>query len=149
MDSIRVLISPEKQTKEPKSTKRRGCLRWFVLIIGIISVLYFLGQYNPGSSSSSSTKKSINVSVENVRIEKDFPNAWGVKGSIRNKTNRSIKGTVKIKFINGKGDIVHSSRAYVNDGDPFGAGQSANFEYFVEPKTFDGVKDFEVEFFER
>ena len=95
-----------------------------------------------------SKKTALKVSVENVRISKDYSNAWGVKGSIRNNTTRSIKGAVKIKFLNSRGDIVHSSRAYVNGGDFFSPGQSAVFEYFVSPQTFYDVVDFDIEFYE-
>ncbi len=56
---------------------------------------------------------------------------------------------MKIKFINSKGDIVHSNRANVNSGDYFSSGQAANFEYFVSSEKFKDVVDFQIEFYER
>ena len=98
-------------------------------------------------SNSSPIRSSPKYKVENVRIEKDHSNAWGVKGMIRNVSSANISGAVKIKFINSKGDIVHSTRAYVNDGDPIKPGQAGPFEYFVAPKVFEDVSKFDVEFY--
>lgn len=137
--------------KKVKPKKKKGCFTWIlVIIVLLLAILYYYGK----NSSSSTTKDSYststtNVSVENVHISKDHSNAWAVKGSIRNNTTHSIKGAVKIKFINSNGDIVHSNRAYVNGGDSFSPGQSANFEYFTDPETFNDVVDFQVEFYER
>lgn len=103
--------------------------------------------YKDNSISEQPAEKKINFSVENVRIDKEYKNAWTVKGSIRNNTNSPISGAVKIKFINSSGDIVHSNRAYVNGGDSFGAGRAANFKYTTDPKDFVGVVDFEVIFY--
>lgn len=115
------------------------------IIIGFFLILAIASLENNSSTSTS----SVNVSVEDVKIVKEHSNAWAVKGKIRNNTTRPIKGAVKIKFINSKGDIVHNNRAFVNGGDSFDPGQAANFEYFTDPKTFDDVIDFKVEFYER
>lgn len=137
--------------KKVKPKKKKGCFTWILVII--VLLLAFFYYYGKNSSSSSTndpySTSTTNVSVENVRISKDHSNAWAVKGSIRNNTTHSIKGAVKIKFINSNGDIVHSNRAYVNGGDSFSPGQSANFEYFTVPETFNDVVDFQVEFYER
>ena len=99
-----------------------------------------------------SSKKTIDsftsskVKVENVRIKEDSKFAWAVVGMIRNESSSDIKGYVKIKFLNLGGDIVYTTKAKVNDGDSFGPGIAASFDYFTEPKNFDGVTDFEVEF---
>ena len=139
------LILKEEKPKK----KKKGCFTWILVIIAIVLALfYFYSKNNSSTSSSSYSEETVNVSVENVRIAKDFPTVWGVKGSIRNNTPRSIKGAVKIKFINIKGDVVHNNRAYVNDGDLFNSGQSANFEYFTTKNTFTDVVDFKVEFYE-
>ncbi len=117
-----------------------------VLSILIFSIFAFIAISSLESNSSSS---NVDTSVENVRIDKSISNAWGVKGQIRNNSDKEIKGAVKIKFINSNGDIVHNGRAFVNGGDYFNSGQSASFEYFVEPEKFTGVVDFEVIFYER
>ncbi len=133
-----------------KPKKKKGCFTWvLVIIVLLLAFIYYYGKNSGSSSTDSYSTTSINVSVENVRISKDHSNAWAVKGSIRNNTTRSIKGAVKIKFINSTGDIVHSNRAYVNGGDSFSSGQAANFEYFTEPEKFNDVVDFKVEFYER
>lgn len=97
------------------------------------------------NSSSTSTKKK----VENVQIKKEHSNAWAVTGMIRNNSSLEIKGAVKIKFLNSRGDVVHNTRAKVNDGDPIKPGQAGNFEYFTDPDKFDDVTDFDVKFYER
>ena len=87
--------------------------------------------------------------VENVKIKEDSKFAWAVVGMIRNKSSSDIKGYVKIKFLNSTGDIVYTTKARVNDGDSFGPGRAASFDYFTEPKNFEGVTDFEVDFVEK
>lgn len=137
--------------KKVKPKKKKGCFTWIlVFIVLLLAFFYYYGKNSSSSSTNDSYSTSTtNVSVENVRISKDHSNAWAVKGSIRNNKTHSINGAVKIKFINSNGDIVHSNRAYVNGGDSFSPGQSANFEYFTDPKTFNDVVDFQVEFYER
>jgi len=51
--------------------------------------------------------------------------------------------------LNSTGDIVYTTKARVNDGDSFGPGRAASFDYFTEPKNFEGVTDFEVDFVEK
>jgi len=84
------------------------------------------------------------VRAENVRIVKEHSNAWAVKGMVRNLENHSIKGYVKIKFLNSQGDILKTANAYVNDGDPLSPGQAGAFEYWTGPKDFQGVVNFQV-----
>ena len=117
-----------------------------IFIFGLFTLMAIASLDN---SSSNTTKSNLNVSVENVRIDKSISNAWGVIGQIRNNTSMPIKGAVKIKFINSKGDIVYSGRAFVNDGDYFKPGQAANFKYFVEPEKFNDVVDFKIIFYEK
>ena len=112
----------------------------------LVAVLTSCGLDTSNSGTSSSTSKT---KVENVKIKKEHSNAWAVTGMIRNESSTSIKGAVKIKFLNSKGDVVHSNRAYVNDGDPIKPGQAGNFEYFTDPEKFDDVTDFDVVFYER
>lgn len=105
---------------------------------------------NAQESSRQSTRNlKAEYKVENVRIAKDYSNAWGVKGMIRNKTSTNIKGDVKIKFINSKGDILHTARAFVNDGDSFRPGQAAPFEYYTNPSDFIDVVNFDIDFYKR
>lgn len=137
------------EKKKPKK-KKKGCFTWVLLIIVILlAFFYYYGNNSSNTTTDSYSTTFVNFSVENVRISKDHRNAWAVKGSIRNKASHAIKGAVKIKFVNSKGDIVHSNRAYVNGGDSFEAGQAANFEYFTDPETFNDVVDFKVEFYEQ
>ncbi len=129
------------------SKKKKGYFTWILVFIALLLTFFY---YNERSSYNNSDPTSIiNVSVENVRISKDNNNAWAVKGSIRNNTKHLMKGAVKTKFIDSKGDIVYSCNAYVNGGDSFSPGQSANFEYYREPEIFNDVVNFHVEFYER
>lgn len=119
------------------------------LLSSVVIGLFLILAIATSESKDSDSKSSIAVTVEDVKIEKEFKNAWAVTGKIRNNTDKPIKGAVKIKFINSKGDIVHNNRAFVNGGDSFDPGQAANFKYSVDPKTFDDVVDFKVVFYER
>ncbi len=67
---------------------------------------------------------------------------------IRNETSSKIKGYAKIKFLNSKGDITHTTKCFVNDRAYLNPGQAGVFEYFTLPKNFEGVIDFDVEFIE-
>ena len=87
-----------------------------------------------------------NVKIENVKIGQSNPVAWCVSGMVRNLENHPIKGYVKIKFLNSRGDIARSYSAFVNDNDPIAPGQAASFEYFGSPEEFEGVVDFQVIF---
>lgn len=121
-----------------------------VVVVGFFLILALASSESSyDSESSSNVETYVNVSVEDVKVEKNFSNAWTVIGKIRNNTSSSIKGAVKIKFINSNGDIVHSNRAYVNDGDSFNSGQAASFDYTTDPSNFEDVVDFKVEFYER
>ena len=120
-----------------------------IKVITLTSFLFFFiacGFETPKNGTGNSGR---NIAVENVKIKKEFPNAWAVTGMVRNNGSSSIKGAVKIKFLNSNGDIVHSTRTKVNDGDNLNSGQAGNFEYFAKPEKFDGVTDFDVEFYER
>ena len=115
-----------------------------------ISISLALLFFSCGFEGSKNTKvNTVNTVIENVKIKKDFPNAWAVTGMVRNNGSSIIKGAVKIKFLKSNGDIVHSARTKVNDGDNLNSGQAGNFEYFTKPEKFDGVTDFDVEFYER
>lgn len=99
--------------------------------------------------SGSSESNQLKFQVEDLEVDKDLSNAWGVTGMIRNLESRKVKGAIKIKFLNEKGDILHSNKAYVNDGDHLKPNQAGSFNYFVSPKEFDGVVDFDIQFYER
>lgn len=113
------------------------------IVIGILTSCGLDTSYKGGASNTSTKTK-----VENVQIKKEYPNAWAVTGMIRNESSVNIKGAVKIKFLNSKGDVVHNYRAKVNDGDPLKPGQAGNFKYFTDPDKFDDVTDFDIEFYE-
>lgn len=118
----------------------------------IILILTLTFLISCGFESSKKTTESVTttkVKVENVKIKEDSKFAWAVVGMIRNESSSEIKGYVKIKFLNSSGDIVYTTKAKVNDGDSFGPGRAASFDYFTEPKNFDGVTDFEVDFVEK
>ncbi|WP_421898024.1 hypothetical protein [Marinoscillum sp.] len=113
-------------------------------------ILSFL--FSCGGSSGSSTYNSYSqpkTKIEDIKIVKEHSNAWAVRGMVRNISSSSIKGAVKIKFLNSNGDILHSHQAYVNDGDPLNPNQAGAFEYFDDPEEFTNVVDFDVEFYER
>jgi hypothetical protein len=152
----KVIDENEKQPKHTIKTEKKT-YPFLMIILGIITVLSVVFLFNKNSKSkydyrinktNTSFKKS-KVSVENVRINKENKYAWSVEGMIRNETSSNIKGYVKIKFLNSSGDIVYTTKAKVNDGDSFSSGQSANFDYFAEPKKFEGVTKFDVEFMKK
>lgn len=112
----------------------------------VLSLLFSCG---PNDSSHNNSYSQPKTKVENVQIVKENTNAWAVRGMIRNISSSTVKGAVKIKFLNPNGDILHSHQAYVNDGDPLNPNQAGVFEYYAAPSEFDGVVDFAVEFYER
>jgi len=118
----------------------------FFTLFTLFAVLTSCGLDTSNKGSSSTVSKT---KVENVQIKKEHSNAWAVTGMIRNESSTSIKGAVKIKFLNSKGDVVHNTQAKVNDGDPIKPGQAGNFEYFTDPEKFNDVTDFDVIFYER
>ena len=85
------------------------------------------------------------VKVEDIQAEK-VPGACRVFGKIRNLENHAIKGYVKIKFLDGNGDILKTASTYVNDRDPIEPGQAGPFEYYTEPGDCDGAVSFQVLF---
>lgn len=110
-------------------------------------ILVFLSSCGIDKTNESFT--SSKIKVENVKINKDNKFAWAVVGMIRNESSSNIKGYVKIKFLNSNGDIVHTTKAKVNDGDSFGPNQAARFDYYTKPIDFDGVTSFDVHFVEK
>jgi hypothetical protein len=125
------------------------------IVVGIIALILIEKNCNNNSISDETTKidsssnYSVNTTVENVQIKKEYPNSWAVKGMIRNNGSSNIKGAVKIKFLTSSGDIVHTTRAKVNDGDILKPGQAGEFDYYTKPENFNGVTDFDIEFYER
>jgi len=103
---------------------------------------------NPTQIGNKAETKSV-YSVEDVRIDKAYSNSWGVRGLIRNNGTTDIKGHVKVKFLNSRGDVIHTYLASVNDNDPLRSGQAGNFKYFTNPSDFDGIVDFQVILVER
>ena len=63
------------------------------------------------TSKKGTSASTLKTKVENVKIKKEHSNAWAVTGMIRNESSVNIKGAVKIKFLNSKGDVVHNNRA--------------------------------------
>ena len=117
-------------------------------IILTLALSVFISCGFNSSKKSNELFTSSKTKVENVEIKKDNKFAWAVVGMIQNESSSEIKGYVKIKFLNSNGDILNTAKAKVNDGDSFGPGQAANFDYFTEPNNFDGVTDFAVDFIE-
>ena len=109
-----------------------------VIMSCLMVVLLFV--LAPNFASASDTES------ENVRTVQSRPNAWCVKGMIKNLERYPINGYVKIKFLNSKGNIVAAHSAPVNNGDYFSAGQAAPFEYFAKPEEFKGVTDYQIIF---
>ena len=157
-----------KECNEKISNKANNCPKcgikvnkksnpFSMIILGVITVIvivFLLNQNNKSEFDYRINKSNISVektkvSVENVRINKESKFAWSVKGMIRNETSSNIKGYVKIKFLNSRGDIVYTTKTRVNDGDSFSSRQSANFEYYTEPINFEGVTKFDVEFIKK
>jgi len=106
-------------------------------------ILGFFGTVNISFGSD-------NVFVEDVLLIKDrYPGTWGVRGKVHNLSDSPVKGTVTIKFLDSSGDIISSTHARVNDGDPINSNQAAHFEYWASERDFEGVVDFKVIFKER
>jgi len=116
---------------------------WFV-----VTLLTSCVPNTSNNGGANPSTQSIKTKVEDVKIIKKHSNAWAVSGMIRNNSSSHLKGAVKIKFLNSKGDVVHSCRAKVNDGDPLKPGQAGNFKYFTDPEKFDDVDNFDVVFYE-
>lgn len=124
-----------------------------LILLNVIIGINTDGIINNGvDRTTRNTEKTISskrVSVERVWLDKSRSGINTIKGMIRNNTSGMIKGNVTIKYINSSGDIIGSTRAYVNDGDPFSSGRAASFDYSGEPSEFRGVVDFEVIFNEK
>ena len=109
--------------------------------IVILSSIVFLGFISIAFASE--------VSVEGLTLKKEHSNAWAIAGKVRNLESSPIKGYVKIKFLDSKGDITKTVKAYVNDMDPIGPGQAGPFEYWTSPSDFSGVSNYQVIFVDR
>lgn len=122
------------------------------LVVMLLTTFYLVSQLaKTNKINNSFNAPSINkkiVEITDVRIHKDYTKSWAVKGMVKNISNKSISGAVKIKFIDGSGNIKGSYRALVNDRDSFKPSQSAYFEYYTGSKHFDDIVDFEVTFYE-
>lgn len=98
------------------------------------------------SKPSPVIEKNANVSVEDLTVNKSIKNAWCVKGKIRNQESKALKGYVKIKFLDSKGDVLKSAMAPVNGNDSLNPGQAGVFEYFTSPNDFKNVTHYDVIF---
>ena len=131
------------------------------VIVGVIILFFIISEYNSSieekykstethdykSNNNDYDENKIGV-AENIKLDKKYDNAWILKGMIRNNTNNRIKGGVNIKFKNSNNDIVHTAKAFVNNGDYLEKNQAGNFQYATAPSDFDGVVDYEIDFFE-
>ena len=91
------------------------------------------------------TAYASDVKVEDIQAKK-VPGACRVFGKVRNLENHAIKGYVKIKFLDGNGDILKTANTDVNGLDPIKPGQAGPFEYYTEPENCFGVVSFQVLF---
>ncbi len=123
--------------------KRFGKQLLSIITIGIFTIMALATSKDP------TPKISTNVTVEDIKVDKQLKDSWTISGKIKNISDKAVKGIVKIKFINSKGDIVHKHKAMVNDGDSIVPGNTANFKYSAKAKKFDDVVDYKVEFYER
>jgi hypothetical protein len=98
------------------------------------------------STALSIPQKTYNVNVEDLTVDKQLKNAWGIKGRIRNLENKPLKGYVKIKFLDSKGDIVKSAMAPVNGNDYLKSNQAGPFKYYTSPADFNNVTKYDVVF---
>lgn len=102
-----------------------------------------------GGESSHQRTEASEFAVENIRVEKEHKNAWVLKGMVRNNTGHDAKIAVDIKFLNDRGDILHTNKATVNGFDATANGQAAPFDYATDPKNFEGVTKYDVRPYER
>lgn len=128
-----------------KSRSSKMILRIIIKVWFLVCLIITIN----GCDQALQVAKVPQVAVEDLRIDKIASNAWGLVGKIRNLEKRPIKGYVKIKFLDSKGDILHSYKAFVNDNDPLQPGQAGPFKYYTKPEDFNGVKNFNVIFVER
>jgi len=140
-----------KQEKREKDKKRKEAA---VAVIGVVIVVLAIWAYR-------SFNKTVEIGaekayrVENVRVEKTYPNAWGVCGLVRNLKDHSVKGYVKIHFLDSSGKTYFTTSAYVKDPNHAGLlfyiqpdwiepGEVGAFEYWNDPKAFRGLSDSEL-----
>lgn len=125
----------------------------FILILWIIALILSIAGRDKIrfeiSKENETEEFSSKTNVENVKIKKDNENAWTVTGMIRNNSPSNIKGSVKIKFLTSNSDIIHTTKTRVNDGDILKPGQAGVFDYYTEPKNFNGVTDFDIKFYQQ
>lgn len=118
----------------------------FFIFVLTLTLFTACGTDSSQSTAANTTKASVKTTVENVKTNKEGNTAWAVVGMVRNESSSELKGYVKIKFLNSRGDILYTAKARVNGGDAFSPGQAASFKYYTEPQNFEGVTDFDIEF---
>jgi hypothetical protein len=89
------------------------------------------------------------VEIKNIYVDQTFDTSlWAIKGTVRNLASRPIKGYVKIKFLNGRGQIFKAAATEVNDSKPLEPDQIGKFRYPAFKRYFRPAVDFQVIFVE-
>jgi hypothetical protein len=102
------------------------------------------------TGNNDSTKENSNcVTKEFTNVDKSNKYAFTLNGTVYNNCGKDVNGYVKIKFIDSNGDIRHTAKARVNDGDYFSDRQSAPYHYSAKPIEFIDINTFEVVFIAR
>ena len=137
----------------------RLLLTAFAVVIGIVLMTGLVKSCLEEEKVSTNRAKisSKAYRLENVRVEKTYPNAWGVCGSIRNLKDHSVKGYVDIEFLDSSGKSYFTTHAYVKhpnhsammfyaQPDWIEPRQVGAFEYWTDPRAFTGLSDFRITF---
>ena len=85
------------------------------------------------------------VSVEGATMKNEF-GVWVIEGRIRNLEKHPIRGFVRIKFLDVKGNIVKSVNAFITSRESLAPGQAASFELWTNFPRSAGKLDFEIDF---
>jgi hypothetical protein len=89
------------------------------------------------------------VEIKNISVDQTFDTSlWAIKGTVRNMESRPIKGYVKIKFLNAKGQIFKAAATAVNDTNPLDPDQIGKFLYPAFKSYFRRAVNFQVNFVE-
>jgi hypothetical protein len=89
------------------------------------------------------------VEIKNINVDQTFDTSlWAIKGTVRNLESRPIKGYVKIKFLNAKGQIFKAAATAVNNANPLDPDQTGNFQYPAFKSYFRRAVNFQVNFVE-
>jgi hypothetical protein len=111
----------------------------------VITVLLFM----PALSFAAIESYAAEFEIKNIYVDQTLDTSlWAIKGTAHNLESRPIKGYVKIKFLNAKGQIFKAAAAAVNDSKPLEPDQIGKFRSPAFKTYFRRAVDFQVNFVE-